>query len=336
MNTYQFLRVVLAVGLSAHAFAEGDLPPALKTFADKFEFDRKVIADGAEVQLKPARDRYLAVLAAAQKTATAAAKTGDIAAIASEIESVNSGNFTPEAAPDLPKTLTTERRAYGAIAANLARNNPPRVRDLAARYLQTLAALDANALKAHDAAMADAIAQEKRRVLALLEAAGGTQKNRNLIANGDFSKGEPNGWPPDWKKEADDVTVSDTTIMTEGNDKFLRVRRLQAMHRSNLLPEKDIVIPARAKYAEFSFRMRAKGVVPGHDYDTLPGVHVTGRDARGEEVSSGWGTTKQDTGWKRFTGRTEIVPTAKTLRVAVGAFGAAGIIDFDDITVEFR
>jgi hypothetical protein len=67
-----------------------------------------------------------------------------------------------------------------------------------------------------------------------------------------------------------------------------------------------------------------------------PGAHVTARDARGEEVGGAWAEAKQDSNWKRVTARFEVPPTAKTLRIAAGPFGAAGVIDFDDVAVEFK
>lgn len=72
------------------------------------------------------------------------------------------------------------------------------------------------------------------------------------------------------------------------------------------------------------------------DYDIYPGAHITGRDARGEEAGGGWAVVKEDTGWKRFTVRFPLEPEAKTLRIAIGPFGAAGLLDVDDIEVEFQ
>jgi|GEM_PF-3117070 len=335
MNSSRFLRLVLAASLYT-CLASADLPPALKTFADRFEFDRSVLTAAKEAQLKPARDRYLAVLTAAQQTATAATRTGDLAAITTEMEHVNLNTLPPEFPPDLPRTLAAERRNFLTAVTTVAKTFPARERDLASRYLQTLAGLDATAMKTHDAALSDAVSAEKQRVVTLMEAAGGGQKNRNIIPNGDFSDGEPGHFPPGWKREAEDVSASDMTIITEGRDRFLRFRRLQVQKRAGVTPEKELPIPARAKVAEFSFRMRVKGIVAGTEWGIYPGVHCTARDARGEEVSGEWGITKTDTPWKRFTGRVEIPATAKTLRVVVGPHGAAGIIDFDDVVVEFH
>lgn len=323
-----------ALILTMHsAFAE--MPPALKPHADKFEADRAALAAAGEAQIKPARDRYLAVLTAAQKAATASAKTGDIAAIASEIEGVGTGALPDALPPDLPRALAQDRRTYTAAAANMAKTIPPRQRELATKYLQTLAAFDASALKTKDGALTEAVAAEKVRVLALMEAAGGGQKFRNVVANADFSQGQPGAFPAGWKNEAE-IQVSDATIVAEGSERFLRFRRLQAQRRANILPEKEIIIPAKAKSVEFSVRLRVKGLVPGKEYNMFPGAHVTGRDARGEEAGGAWAEAKQDTPWKRFTARFAILPTAKTLRIAIGPFGAAGVLDVDDVEVKFQ
>ncbi len=336
MNSIRFLRMVIAACLTLPIHAAPDHPAALKPYADKFEGEYAVLQATKDLQLKPARERYLTSLTAAQRIATTAAKTADIAAIASEMEGVNTDSLTPEPPPDLPRTLTADRRNYIAVSANVARTVPQRQRDLASKYLQTLAALDANALRTKDQALGAAIAGEKQRVLALMEAAGGGQRNRNIIANADFSEGEPGKSPPGWKQSADDVSVTDAMIVTEGTDKFVRFRRLQAVKRANLIPDRDLLIPARTKWAEFSFRMRVKGFVVGSDWDIHPGIKFTACDGRGEGVASAWGQTKQDTSWKRFTGRVEIPATAKTLRVTMGPHASAGIVDFDDLVVEFR
>lgn len=336
MHSLRFLRVVVVALLLLPFPAAAEHPAALKPYADKFEADYTALQSAKELQLKPARERYLASLTAAQRVATATAKTADIAAIASEMEGVNSDSLTPDAPPDLPRTLTADRRSYTAISANIARTVPLRQRELAGKYLQTLAALDANALRARDQALCTAIAAEKQRVLGLMEAVGGGQRNRNVIANGDFSQGEPGKWPPGWKQSADDVSVTDATIVTEGTEKFIRFRRLQAVKRSNLTPDRPLLIPARTKWAEFSFRMRVKGYVVGSDWDIHPGIKFTACDARGEGVATSWGQAKQDSGWKRYTGRVEIPATAKTLSVTMGPHASAGIVDFDDLVVEFR
>jgi hypothetical protein len=239
--------ILILLGLCACVtFARAELPPALKPHADKFEADRAALTAAGEARLKPARERYLAVLAAGQKSATAAAKTGDIAAIASEIEGVNSGTLVEAFPPDLPRAFAQDRRTYIAEALSVAKTIPPRQRELATKYLQTLAAFEATALKTKDAALTEAIAAEKTRVIALMEAAGGGQKYRNVVANGDFSQGAPGSFPPEWKAEAGDVQVTDATIIGEGTEKFLRFRRLQAARRANLLPENEINIPRRS------------------------------------------------------------------------------------------
>jgi hypothetical protein len=337
MNSPHFARLVLAALFSFAAALRADVPAALKPYADRFETERSMLATSKDALLKPARDRYLASLAAAQKVATAAAKTADLAAIGSEIDFVNRDSVAPDYPPDLPRSLAQDRRNYVAISANVARTIPQRQRELATKYLQTLAALEANALKARDRDLIEALAVEKQRVISLMEAAGGGQKNRNIVANGDFSEGDPGKFPPGWKQSASDVSVGDAVIVTEGTDKFVRFRRLQAISRANLSPEREIPIPARSKWAEFSFKMRVKGYVEGKkEWDPHPGIKVSVRDARDEEVSSEWGVSKQDCGWKRFTGRVEVPATGKMLKVSMGPHNGASICDFDDVVVEFR
>jgi hypothetical protein len=311
------------------------LPPNIKTHAEQFEKNWQASKASADAQLAPVRDRYVAALTAAQKTAEAAARTTDLAAITTELEGVRAGTAPAEAPPDLPRSLAGERRAYITTAATLNRTLTQRQRDLASKYLQTLAALESNPATTKDAALSEAVASEKQRVLGLLEASGGGAKHRNVIVNGDFSEGQNGASPPGWKKETE-VNVTDAMIVSEGPNKFLRFRRLAALRRANLDPEKEIPVPANAKAAEFSVRMRVKGLVRGKDWGVLPSLNVSGRDARGEEVSKEAIALKEDGAWRRLSGRVLLPDTAKTLKVAVGPNGAAGILDVDDIEVEFR
>lgn len=327
--------ILFALAAAAPRSLPAELPPALKSLAERFDQNCAALAASGEAQLAPVRDRYIAALSAAQKTAAAAAKTADLAALATELEGVRANSLPTDIPPDLPRALVTDRRNYVSTAATVARTVAPRQRDLATKYLQSLVALEADALKAKDAAGAEAVAGEKQRVLTLLEASGGGARHRNVIPNGDFSQGEDGAAPPGWKRETE-VSVADAIIVSEGGNKFLRFRRIEALRRANLIPDKEILVPAKAKSADFSLRMRVKGLVPGKEWSTHPGVHVSGRDGRGEEVSKEDVEVKADTPWRRFTGRVELPATAKTLKVAIGPHSAAGIIDIDDIEVEFR
>jgi hypothetical protein len=168
-----------------------------------------------------------------------------------------------------------------------------------------------------------------------MEAAGGGQKFRNVVANGDFSEGAAGAFPPGWQTEPG-FPVTDVMIVAEGSERFLRFRRLQAIRRANLLTDKAVPIPARAKSVEFSVRMRVKGLVPGKEYHIHPAVHVTARDGRDEEVGGAWTEMKQDSNWKRMSARFAVPPNAKSLSIALGPYGSAGVIDFDDVAVEFK
>jgi hypothetical protein len=130
--------------------------------------------------------------------------------------------------------------------------------------------------------------------------------------------------------------VTDATVIAEGTEKFLRFRRLQVIRNANLVPDKEVVIPTNARSVEYGARIRVKGLLPGTEWGIYPSLHVTARDARGEEVGGESAAVKQDTSWKRFSGKFALPATAKTLRIAIGPQSAAGVVDFDDIVVEFR
>ena len=313
-----------------------DLPPSLKPLAEQFDTARQQMTDSGEVHSAPARARYLAALAAAEKAAAAAVKTTDVAAIANEVESVKSGSLPPAAPRDLPRALAAPRNAYVSTAAAVARTLAPRQQELATKYLQTLAVQETAALKAQDTVLTEAISAEKQRVTALFEPAATTMKFRNILTNGNFSQGADGAWPPGWRKEVGDLQASDATLVSERGNKFLRFRRLQAMRRANLIPEKDIEVPPKVKNLEFSVRLRVKALLPGKEYDTHPGVRLAVYDARGEELREEWLDAKADTNWRRFSGQMEMPPAAKKLHVVIGPHAAAGIIDIDDVVVEFR
>jgi hypothetical protein len=163
----------------------------------------------------------------------------------------------------------------------------------------------------------------------------GPQKHRNIVANSDFSFGEVGRIPPEWKAEAE-IPVKDATIVAEDPVKFLRFRRVQVLRRANLLPNKEVIIPEKARSVEFSVRLRVNDLVPGKGFDIFPGAHVTGRDAQGEEVCGAWVVVKRNTSWRRYSVRFQLKPGAKTLRIAIGPFGSAGVFDVDDMEVEFE
>jgi hypothetical protein len=327
------LTLLLAAMVARGVAAE--FPPALQPLTDQFNKNWQALITSSAAQIAPTRDRYLAVLTATRNAATAAAKTADLAALKSEFDGVQANALPAEPPPDLPKTLLGDRRNYVTTAANMTRTLAPRQRDLASKYVQSLTALEATALRTQDAALSEAVAGEKRRALALLESSGGGAKHRNIIANGDFSQGQDGEMPPGWKKETE-VVVADAMLVSEGTNKFLRFRRIEALRRANLMPENEIPIPANTRSAEVSLRMRVKGLVPGTVWNTHPGVLLNGRDGRGEDVAKQLVEAKADTNWKRFNGHIDLPATAKTLKVAIGPHGAAGIFDFDDIEVQFR
>jgi len=313
----------------------GQLPPSLKTHADRFETDRAALTTSAENFLKPARDRYLTALTEADKLAKAAANQGDAAAIAAERRDVEAGSPAEAFPPDLPRSLQLSRRDYTTAVARVAKTVPEKLRELSDTYLRAIADFESSALSSKDPVILTAVAGEKQRITLLLEAAGGLQKHRNVVANSHFSSGVAGQMPPDWKAEAE-IPVTDASTFTEGGATFLRFRRLQPLRRANLLPVKEVTIPAKARSVEFGVKLRVEGLIPGKDYDIYPGAHVTGRDAQGEEAGGGWAVVKKDGNWDRFTIRFPLEPSAKTLRIAIGPFGAAGVFDVDDIEVEFK
>ncbi len=333
MNS-RILRIAALALASSVVWAQA--PANLKSLTSAYELQRTALTNTLEAQVKAPRDRYLAALSAGQKVAMAATRTADLAAITAEIEAVNSGALPEAAPPDLPRTLLQDRRTAALAFSNASRTLVPRQRELAVNYHRSLVALEDTARKTNDTALIEAIAAEKQRALGEVENTGGGQKNRNIVENGDFSKGPDGGFPMGWAKMKEWKEVPDATVVSEGREKFLRFRRLQAIQQANLRPEKVTTIPAKARYAEVSFRMRVEGLVKGKEYDPWPGIHLSAKDARDESIAKEEAVMKTDSGWKKFTARLQIPDGAKTLGVGLGPYGAAGIVDFDDVVVEFK
>ena len=65
-------------------------------------------------------------------------------------------------------------------------------------------------------------------------------------------------------------------------------------------------------------------------------LQLTARDATDKELSEGHVEVMQDSGWKKLSGRCLVPDNAKTLKIAGGPLGAAGIVDIDDVVVEFK
>lgn len=318
------------------SLACAEIPAGLKPYADRFDQECAALDAVRDSQLKIPRERYRSALGQAQKTAGAAGKTNVLSAVTAEMEALAAGNLAEVFPADLPHQLAQDRRAYLAAAASVARAMPPRQRDAAAKYLRVLAALEASALKNMDAAMTDAVAAEKQRAIALMNAASG-KGNRNAVPDGDFSEGETGALPAAWKAEGSDVPVTDATLVAEGMDRFLRFRRQFSQRRADLVLAKEIAVPEKARTLEYSVRIRVKGFVAGGQGNNMhPGVHFIARDANEQEVCNAWASAKQDSSWRKFSGRMELPAAAKTVRVVAGPFASVGTIDFDDLEVGFR
>jgi hypothetical protein len=152
------------------------------------------------------------------------------------------------------------------------------------------------------------------------------------------AEGLPAGWKPkgaDYQK--DDVTwQNDAMVIREGTEKFLRFRRDASVRLANVAPVATIMVPDRAKAAVVSAKLRVEGLVPGNNYDRYPGISIKAFDATGKSPGSASAAATESTRWRTFTARLTLQPGAKTLDLSLGPCAAAGICDFDDITLKFE
>ena len=327
---------LLAISLVVATTLRAQLPAVLQARAAQYDQARATLSAQAEAAVKPARDRYLAALAVSDRAARAAVKTEALAAITAETAAVNAGALPPDFPADLPRTLANDRRTLVAALANVDRLKPAKLRELATAYLKELATQADQAAKKQDAALTAAVQSEQQRATLHLSESGGGLKHDSVVDNSDFSQGQPMQWPQGWKGNVDFKKATDAQIVQDGSERFLRFRRLQSERQADLMPEKSIPIPAKTREVAFSVKMRVKELVPGKEYETYPSLKITTRDAADAKLTDGRVEARQDSGWRKYSGRCPVPENAKFLRVELGPFGAAGIIDFDDVEVEFR
>lgn len=337
MNAISLFRCVSVLTfLIPRLTVAGEMPPALKPYVDRFDQECAALEALKDAQLKVPRERYHTALAAAGKGAGVAGKTNVIAAVNTELEALGRGEL-PETFPaDLPRQLAPSRDGYLMAVASAARAMPSRQREVAARYLRVLATLETSAAKSMDTEMADAVSNERMRAVALLDAASG-KAGRNAVPNGDFTEGDNGSMPAEWRSMSAETPVADATLVTEGMDRFLRFKRSSPQPHADLVLGSQIALPAKAKALSYAVRMRVKGSsISGKAHNLNPGVHFIARDANEQEVCDAWASATQDSSWRKFSGRMQLPPTARSLRIVLGPNGATGTIDFDDVEVEFH
>src|SRR5215211_7819476 len=155
MNPFRSISVALILSAAA-AFAQN--LNQLQSLTSAYALQRSTLTSAGEAQVKAPRERYLAALAAAQKTALAGTRTADLAAISAEMTAVASGSLPEAAPPDLPRALVPDRRALVAAFVGAERMVTPRLRELAITYQRSLVALEEVARRGKDQALLDAIA----------------------------------------------------------------------------------------------------------------------------------------------------------------------------------
>jgi len=336
----RFLPLLITL-FSSLAIAAGE-NPQLQPHAAKYAQDRQALEETRTRQAETLRTRYTTALAAARVEALKANRGGAVAAIDAEMTDARSDVHSPAAPPDLPRALAGARREFLTGFETLEKTAGARMKELNARYLQTLDVLGRSAESQKNVELATAVAEEKTRLLAAQATPAVPALRKNAILNGEFETADEAGLPTGWKPkgadhQGDNVPwANDALIIQEGSEKFLRFRRTAPVSLANLTPGTVVMVPERAKAAIISVRMRVAGLLPGNSYHQYPGVALKAFDATGSSPGPTWVVAKEDTRWRTFTGRLSLQPGAKTIEVTVGPWAAAGICDFDDVTVKFE
>ena len=335
--------ILLIVTLLANLQAVHGEGSPLEAWTSKYQQDCQAVVEARGRQVEASRSRYTAALAEARVEAARTNKGGALAAIDAEIIDAKSEVHAPAAPADLPHALAGPRHEFLTALGAAKKEEGLRLKELNARYLQTLTTLGLNAASQKNPVLAEAVAAEKARIVSSETAFPAPPSLRkNVIVNGDFSTVDPGGTPSGWHPrgadyQADNVPwQNDASIIQEGSEKFLRFRRAASVRLSNLAPTAPILVPERAKSAVVSARLRVEGLVPALNYDRFPGVSIRALDVTGK--SPGWvsAASPENTRWRVFTAKLALQPGTKTLEVSLGPWAAAGICDFDDVTVKFE
>jgi hypothetical protein len=328
--------------LFLHATGSAQMFPQLDPHVTKYTQERKALDDARARQVQALRARYQSALTTLRADAAKANKGGAIVAIDAEMESSKADVQSSEMPADLPRGLTTPRRDFIAGLDTTEKAYTARLREMNARYLQTLNALERGAAGQKDASLAEAIRTEKTRIAAIDTVAAPTALRRDAVTNGDFSLiGQdklPTGWEPRGTgyQKGSVPWQNDALVITEGSEKFVRFRRTTSVRLANIGPITPIQIPSRAKAAVVSAKIRVEGLEPGKNYDRFPGVAIWAVDAAGKSPGNVSASATENTRWRNYTARLTLQPGAKTLEVSVGPWAATGICDFDDIEVKFE
>ena len=333
---FSFLLALAPVLVAAESF------PQLESSVSKYAQDRKALEEARVRQIEAPRTRYIAALSAARADAARANKGGAVAALDAELADAKSAVHAPVAPADLPRSLAASRREFIAALEAIEKTTSARLKELNARYVETLTSLERMAISQKNAPLAEAIALEKARIVSADAAAVAPALHRNVIVNGDFSKVGPDNLPLGWKPKGANYQKeavpwqNDALIVPEGSEKFLRFRRVTSVRLANLAPAAPILVPERAKAAVVSVHLRVEGLVPGTNYDRFPGVAIRALDATGSSPGPVSASATENTRWRNFTARLNLQPGAKTLEVALGPWAAAAICDFDDVELKFE
>lgn len=340
MKPSSFLASVIALfsALSTVAGSASALDPHIA----KYNQERQALSDARTRQIEQLRARYVTALSGARADAAKGDKAGALVAIDAEIADAKSDVQSPTFPPDLPRILAGPRREFLAGIESLEKALSPRMKEVNTRFLQTLNSLAKNAEIQKDSELKSAVAAEIARLVADDANATPPPMHRNAVINGDFSKVDGGGLPSGWQPKGADYQKdkvpwqNDATVIQEGSEKFLRFRRTASVRLANVGPVATILVPERAKAAVVSAKLRVEGLIPGNNYDRFPGISIKAFDATGSSPGSASAAANENTRWRVFTAKLTLQPGAKTLDISVGPGAAAGICDFDDVTVKFE
>src|SRR4051794_24304778 len=137
--------ILLIVTLLANLQPSHGEGSPLEAWTSKYQQDRQALLEARGRQVGASRSRYTAALAEARAEAARTNKGGALAAIDAEIIDAKSEVHAPAAAADLPHALAGPRREFLSALAAAEKEEALRLKELNARYLQTLMTLGLNA-----------------------------------------------------------------------------------------------------------------------------------------------------------------------------------------------
>lgn len=318
-------RFLLSLLIASSAFAQ-DLPPELKSLAEKRDADLAAVQKGKETALATVKAPYLATLNQAESKATQAGKTDVLKGILDEKEAVSSNApMPPVPLPVLPREVYSARSTYLREAARLSQATAPKLNQIRSDYLRSLGDLELRARQSKNQELLKAITAEKLKTVEdsanAKTAEIPTSTGKNQLINGDFLQRKSDGTPESWSLHS-----KTTSIVPESSFSFLRV--------DSGYGEQTVSIPPGAHSVTISGNVRYKNSGTSVGCRIYGSVHPPGSTKEVDIAVTEIGSTTLS--WKHISSTSKIPAGCSQINVGYYVNGNGVTLDLRDIRLEFH